>query len=113
LRDDPVLFSAARLARENGIRYGCFLLLGGPGETRDTVRQSVEFVEGLDPDLVTLKAGIRIYPGTKLEELARKEGMIGHDRDLLFPAFYISRDINEWVWVYLKEAVVNRENWKL
>lgn len=35
---------AARLARANRIRYACFLLLRGPGETRNTVMQSLEFV---------------------------------------------------------------------
>ena len=103
---------AARIARANGIRFGCFLLLGGPGETQDTVKQSVEFVEELSPDLVTLKAGIRIYPGTQLETLARDEGMIGNDRDLLYPAFYISSAIREWVWDYLEKTVNNRGNWK-
>lgn len=104
---------AARLARASGIRYACFLLLGGPGETRDTITKSVEFVEELSPDLVTLKAGIRIYPGTQLEALARNEGMIGSDQDLLHPAFYLSPTIREWILDYLKKTVENRENWKI
>lgn len=104
---------AARLARANGIRYACFLLLGGPEETQDTVMQSVEFMEELSPDLVTLKAGIRIYPGTQLETLARDEGMIGNDQDLLHPAFYLSTAIREWVWDYLEKTVNNRGNWKI
>jgi radical SAM superfamily enzyme YgiQ (UPF0313 family) len=103
----------ARFAGDNGIRYSCFLLLGGPGETRDTVKQSVEFVAGLDPAIVTIKAGIRIYPGTELEEMARREGMIRHDQNLLFPAFYTSPEIREWVWDYLNESVSDRKNWKL
>jgi radical SAM superfamily enzyme YgiQ (UPF0313 family) len=103
----------ARLARANGIRYACFLLLGGPGETRDTVMQSVEFVEELSPDLVTLKAGIRIYPGTQLEALARDEGMIRNGQDLLHPAFYLSPAIREWIPDYLEKMVGNRENWKI
>lgn len=103
----------ARLARDNGIRYGCFLLLGGPGESRDTVKQSIEFVEGLNPTLVTLKAGIRIYPGTKLEEIARRQGMIEHNQDLLLPAFYLSPEIREWVWDYLDEVISGRKNWKV
>lgn len=104
---------AARLARANGIRYACFLLLGGPGETQDTVKKSVEFVEELSPDLVTLKAGIRIYPGTQLEALARNEGMIESDQDLLHPAFYLSPAIREWIRDYLKKTVENRENWRI
>jgi radical SAM superfamily enzyme YgiQ (UPF0313 family) len=104
---------AAKRARAQGIRFGCFLLFGGPGETRDTIARSMEFVDELSPDLVILKAGIRIYPGTELEVLARKEGMIARDQDLLHPAFYLSPAIREWVWGYLEESVGTRANWKL
>jgi radical SAM superfamily enzyme YgiQ (UPF0313 family) len=104
---------AARLARANGIRYGCFLLIGGPGETRDTVEQSLEFMDELSPDMATIKAGIRVYPGTQLETLARDEGMIGNDQDLLQPAFYLSSAVREWVWAYLEKMVSKHESWKL
>ena len=104
---------AARLARANGIKYGCFLLFGGPGETKDTVIQSIEFVDKLSPDLVTLKAGIRIYPGTPLESIARDERMIENGEDLLHPVFYLSPAIREWVRDYMRKAVVNRANWKI
>jgi radical SAM superfamily enzyme YgiQ (UPF0313 family) len=104
---------AARLARANGIKYGCFLLFGGPGETQETVTQSIEFVDKLSPDLVMLKAGIRIYPGTQLESIARDEGMIEPDEDLLHPVFYLSPAIREWIGGYMKDAVVNRRNWKI
>jgi len=104
---------AAKLARANGIRYGCFLLLGGPGETRETVMQSVKFVEDLSPDLVSLKAGIRIYPGTQLETIARSEGIIENAHDLLHPAFYLAPAIREWIWDYLKKTVETRQNWKI
>jgi radical SAM superfamily enzyme YgiQ (UPF0313 family) len=103
----------AKRARAQGIRFGCFLLFGGPGETRDTVAQSMEFVDELSPDLVTLKAGIRIYPGTEIEAIAREEGMIARDQDLLHPAFYLSPAIREWVWAYLEESVRGRANWKM
>ncbi len=104
---------AARLARANGIKYGCFLLFGGPGETQETVTQSIEFVDKLSPDLVTLKAGIRIYPGTQLESIARDEGMIENGEDLLHPVFYLSPAIREWIRDYMSKAVVNRGNWKI
>ncbi len=104
---------AARLARANGIKYGCFLLFGGPGETKETVTRSIEFVEELSPDLVTLKAGIRIYPGTDLESIAKKEGMIKKGEDLLYPAFYLSRAIGGWIRDYIKKVAMDRENWKV
>ncbi|MGO9013744.1 MAG: B12-binding domain-containing radical SAM protein [Dissulfurispiraceae bacterium] len=104
---------AARLARANGIKYGCFLLFGGPGETQETVMQSIEFVDKLSPDIVTLKAGIRIYPGTQLEAIAREEGIIENGEDLLHPVFYLSPAIRGWIRDYMRKAVTNRENWKI
>lgn len=104
---------AAGLARSNGIRFACFLLLGGPGETRETVIQSIEFMDELSPDLVMLKAGIRIYPGTELERTARREGMIADDDDLLRPSFYLSPAVRDWVRDYLDVTVRDRENWKI
>jgi radical SAM superfamily enzyme YgiQ (UPF0313 family) len=101
----------AGLARDYGMRYGCFLLLGGPGETPDTVKQSIEFVEALSPDRVTVKAGIRIYPGTKLEELALSEGLIRPDQELLHPAFYLSQAVKDWIYDYLEEVCRDRPKW--
>ena len=72
----------------------------------------LEFVDGLSPDMVTLKAGIRIYPGTRLEELARQEGMIGDGQDLLRPAFYLSPSLDGWIHEYLEETAAARKNWK-
>lgn len=104
--------NAARRARKSGIGFACFLLFGGPGETRETVMQSVRFVEELSPDLVTLKAGIRIYPGTELETIAKEEGEIGKDDELLHPAFYLSPAIKGWAGDYMKKAAADRPNWK-
>lgn len=104
---------AAGLARANGIRYGCFLLFGGPGETEETVTRSMEFVEELSPDLVSLKAGIRIYPGTELESIARKEGMIKKGDDLVYPSFYLSPAISGWIRDYMNKTAGNQENWKV
>jgi hypothetical protein len=48
-----------------------------------------------------------------LESIARDEGMIEPDEDLLHPVFYLSPAIREWIGGYMKDAVVNRRNWKI
>ncbi|MEK7376666.1 MAG: hypothetical protein AABZ57_05840, partial [Candidatus Margulisiibacteriota bacterium] len=70
-------------------------LLGGPGEDADTVRETLSFVrkELGRGDVVFFNIGIRIYPGTEIEAIARKEGIINASTDLLFPVFYISPKI--------------------
>ena len=42
-------------------RHG-FLLLGGPGETKETVEESLEFADSLLLEGLKVTAGLRIYP---------------------------------------------------
>lgn len=67
-----------------------FLLLGGPGETQETVGESVAFAESLRLDQLRITVGIRIYPETPLAQLAVREGVIAAEDDLLFPRFYLT-----------------------
>jgi radical SAM superfamily enzyme YgiQ (UPF0313 family) len=74
----------------HGIRRMGFLLLGGPGETQETVEESLAFAASLRLELLKVTAGIRIYPGTPLARVAIREGVIGTEDDLLFPRFYLT-----------------------
>ena len=56
-----------------GIRRVGFLLLGGPGETRETVEQSLAFADSLELDALRTTVGIRIYPDTPLALRALEE----------------------------------------
>jgi radical SAM superfamily enzyme YgiQ (UPF0313 family) len=82
--------STSNLLRAFGIRRMGFLLLGGPGETPETVEESFAFVDSLDLDALKVTAGIRIYPGTPLARQAVSEGVIASDEDLLSPRFYLA-----------------------
>jgi radical SAM superfamily enzyme YgiQ (UPF0313 family) len=44
---------------QEGLAYTCFLLLGGPGETPETVQESVALLERYQPRMVNLTVGIR------------------------------------------------------
>jgi radical SAM superfamily enzyme YgiQ (UPF0313 family) len=73
----------------------CFwvFLLGGPGESRHTVLDTLEFArkEIRPSDPVFFTVGLRIYPGTPLEALARKEGSLTRAaEEMLEPVFYLS-----------------------
>jgi radical SAM superfamily enzyme YgiQ (UPF0313 family) len=77
-------------------RYG-FLLLGGPGETRETVEESLEFADSLHLDTLKITVGLRIYPQTPLASAALADGLIGPDDDLLTPRFYITPSLRDWL----------------
>ncbi len=76
-------------------RLPCFWLfmLGGPGETKETVRQTLRFAEAkVRPgDAAYFTLGVRVYPGTGLDRLARDEGLLtARPDEMLAPVFYFS-----------------------
>jgi len=96
--------------KENIFQMG-FLLLGGPGETKATVLESLKFVDDLSLDLVKLSIGIRIYPNTPLAERAIQEGKIASHDDLLRPRFYVVEEIREWLYETVTAWATDRPNW--
>jgi radical SAM superfamily enzyme YgiQ (UPF0313 family) len=78
-----------------------YFLVGGPGETPDTLQETLDFIERYlvrqrrpPYNLAHIFLGVRIYPGTELWDIAMAEGFI-HDRsDPLRPLWYLSRDLD-------------------
>jgi len=101
-------------ARASGMVSLWFFMLGAPGETQATVEESLSFAERwLDWEgcLVILFAGVRVLPGTEVARIARAEGQIADDDDLVEPRFYFSRDVDErWLVERIRRAVVRRAN---
>lgn len=101
---DPVLdqlrkgFDVARLhacaarAEAAGIRVLWIFLAGGPGETPDTLDETLRFAAGrlARGDAAYLTVGLRVYPGTVLQSIAEAEGQVAPGDPLLAPRFYLS-----------------------
>jgi radical SAM superfamily enzyme YgiQ (UPF0313 family) len=85
------------LLAAHGISRRGFLLLGGPGETRESVEESLEFAKSLGLDGLRVTVGIRIYPGTPLARTAIAEGVIAAEDDLLRPRFYLAPGLEPWI----------------
>ena len=85
---------ASRLALDEGVYYAHFLILGGYGDTRENVRETIENSRRMEYTVMFPYAGMRIYPHTRLAELAAKEGVVGRDDDLLGPTYYLSPDFD-------------------
>jgi hypothetical protein len=90
-----------------------FLLLGGPGETRESVEESLVFADSLKLDALKVTAGVRIYPHTPLSEKAIEEGVISSQDDLLFPRFYMARGLEDWLREVLREWAIPRPHWRV
>ena len=95
------LATAVRLCRENNIKVMIDLLLGGPGETPQTVAQTIDFIKQIDPDCAGAPLGVRIYPGTEMACIVQDEGPLETNPnirrkyakpvDFFQPTFYISQ----------------------
>ena len=94
-----------------GIGRMGFLLLGGPGETKETVEESLVFIDSLGLEAVKITIGIRIYPHTSLAQTAVKEGLIGAEDNLLIPKFYIVKGLEGWLRQTVKVWMETRPNW--
>ena len=64
------LTTAAERLRAEGLTSLWVFLLGGPAESPETVRETLEFIEEnvRPPDAVYLTSGIRIYPGSPISD---------------------------------------------
>jgi radical SAM superfamily enzyme YgiQ (UPF0313 family) len=109
--DTGEIRQANQIFTDYGIRRTGFLMLGGPGESRQSVAQSFDFAESLDLDALKITLGIRIYPHTDLAKTAIEEGLIAFDEDLLFSKFYIDRELQDWLNEYVKDRAKNRPSW--
>ena len=109
--DTGDIHRASKILADYGIRRMGFLLLGGPGETRESVVRSFDFVESLDLDALKVTRGIRIYPHTQLAKTAAEDGLIRAGDDLLHPRFYMVKELKHWLEDYVRARAKNRPNW--
>lgn len=75
-------------ARAAGLHVAHYILLGGPGETVDTVKATLDQCDRIEDAALFLFCGVRIYPSTEVHEIAIREGQIKSTDDLLEPRFY-------------------------
>ena len=99
-------------ALQAGLHVAHYLLLGGPGETAETLDDTLTYAGKFKKTVFFVFCGMRIYPHTDLYIRARAEGKIDASRDLLEPVFYESSDItNDDIIRRVKEKAGGRVNW--
>lgn len=98
---------AAAVVRRHRLPCAWIFMFGGPGETRETVRETLRFAEShVRPgDIAFFGCGVRVYPGTELETIARAQGVLELPADrMLEPVFYVSPGV-EVAWI--REATLS------
>ncbi len=88
------VFSAHQQALDAGLHVAHYFLMGGPGESVTTIRQSLDNIDKLKQAVFFFFIGIRIYPQTTLYDIAMREGKITATTNLLEPIFYKADDID-------------------
>ena len=107
---------AARALREAGLPTYWFFMIGAPGETIETVRETLAFCEEHVPktDMVLFSTGIRVYSGTPLERTCKDMGWFAEDDPLFFPSWFLSPalDLGE-LYSMLVRAAESHPNWMM
>jgi radical SAM superfamily enzyme YgiQ (UPF0313 family) len=95
------IHNAASVIKRHRIPCIWIFLLGCPGESRQTVEETFAFAERYvrPRDAVFFNIGVRVYPGTELETIAREQEQLDlPPHEMLRPVFYLSPDIEpEWL----------------
>ena len=79
---------------KQGLNYIFDLLVGGPGETEATIKESILGIKNLGVPLSGVSIGIRVYPGTYLARALShgfsKDGLYPSDANYYDPTFFVS-----------------------
>lgn len=99
------VFKSCELCKKKGIKYNHSMIFGGPGETMDTLNETIKNIDISEPTSVIGFIGVRVYPNTPIAK------SLGWDNIGIEPTFYISPEIEGDLVAYLKEVVSTRSNW--
>jgi radical SAM superfamily enzyme YgiQ (UPF0313 family) len=80
----------SHICSDLGIFFAHFLILGGYGETEQSLDETFENSKKIPLSVYFPYIGMRIYPQTELFDIAIAEGRIKSIKDLLEPVYYIS-----------------------
>lgn len=102
---------ASHACRSAEIDYCHSLIFGGPAETVKTIKNTVKLMDEVSPKAVIAMTGIRVYPGTEMERIARSDGTVSNGESLLTPQFYFPSMGRDALVKEVRNAVSGRRNW--
>ncbi len=87
------IIQQCELCNKVEVPFAHFLILAGLGETDDTINETYKNSKKIKNTVFFPFVGMRIYPGTKLFDIAVNENIIDKNELLLEPKYYISKDV--------------------
>jgi len=107
------LIRIREICRHNNIICMFDLLLGSPGETKESIEKTIHLMQKIKPDRVGISLGVRLYPITPLgrqiigaskETLSENPSLFGDLKDnasFLRPIYYceagLGEDVEDWL----------------
>lgn len=89
-----------------------FIIAGGPGETAETLADTLAKSDQLKNAVYFAIAGMRVYPGTSLFDVHVASGGEPDPAKYLAPVFHLAPGLTlEWVMGRLHEHMARRKNW--
>lgn len=70
---------AFRMTHRAGMEPCCFLMVGNPGETPETIDETIELIREIRPGTSPIVGITTILPGTRQYELSKRQGLISDD----------------------------------
>ena len=70
---------AFKMTHDAGMEPCCFLMVGNPGETPDTIAETIDLVREIRPAATPIIGITTILPGTEHYELSKRQGLIHDD----------------------------------
>jgi tryptophan 2-C-methyltransferase len=102
------ILNATRWTKAEGMAVMLDLLLGSPGETKESIEQTVEVVRRAEPDLAGVSLGVRVYPDTELaEQVISEEHLSGLSggKTIFDPLFFLEPRIAPFVFEWLHTLI--------
>lgn len=88
------ILNISSICNKLDIDFAHFLILGGYGETEKTLDETFYNSTLINRTVFFPFIGMRIYPGTRLQEVAIHEKLIEKNDPLLEPVYYVSKEID-------------------
>ena len=105
------VFKVSSWCRELDIKFNHSLIIGGPGENWDTLKETVENTVRSEANAVIAIIGVRLYRDTAMATYAISRGLVTREQIGITPMFFITDEIRDGVIDYLGEVATTYRNW--
>jgi radical SAM superfamily enzyme YgiQ (UPF0313 family) len=106
---------AFQMTRDAGILSGAFLMVGNPGESGNSIKETMKLLAKIQPDIILPQIAM-ITPGTRIFDFAKEKGCIDKNywlTDLPFPYYTCERRFKTLLRWYKKLFYHNQNDFSI